>query len=192
MRLERVLESLRGWRGGSRGTGRTSTARSRSCGGGCSAVLPSSGRVWPPELRSSSRELAAFFRPRVLRRIVSSLRPTFRRLRSRRAGPPAVFGALGVHVTFDHVLGLVEDGLGDVLVPRRQHRQVAGVGVAELVAVVAGDGSVVAEHLDDADGLGLADQRVVAVEVLAGGVAAGVVGAAVAVDGGDDQDGGVG
>jgi len=40
------------------------------------AALPSSGRVGPPALRSSSSELTVFFRPSVLRRMVSSDRPT--------------------------------------------------------------------------------------------------------------------
>ena len=51
---------------------RTRTEPARASG-----RVVSSGRVGPPALRSSSSELTTFFRPRALRRMVSSLKPTF-------------------------------------------------------------------------------------------------------------------
>ena len=106
-----------------------------------------------------------------------------------RAIPPAVVRAALVEEVLDHALRLVEDRPRHVQVPRREHGQVAGLVVPELVAVEGRLRLVVAQHFDERERLGLGDQRVVAVEILAGQVAARVGGATVAVDRRDDQHG---
>jgi hypothetical protein len=74
-------------------------------------------------------------------------------------------------------------------VARREHREVTGPVIAELVTVEARLRLVVAHHLHEPKRLGLPDQRVIAVQVLAVHVAARVGGPAVTVDRRHDQHG---